>query len=130
MKRHLLLLIALVTLVADTAAAQDIVTPVFAGAQKNEIYNVAAYDGLNICWVNNEAVPPWKPSLPEATRALLDKEKRSRHFPWFATFEENNPALIKLHAEQVNLLSQFTSWALTDVGGRQTIEAAMGDALR
>jgi hypothetical protein len=96
---------------------------------KNEIYNVAEYDGLNICWVHNEAVPRWNATLPSDTQEML-REKPFRNFPWFSTFEQNRPSLIKLHAEQVNLLSQFTSWMLTAPNGRATIEEVMGAALR
>jgi hypothetical protein len=98
--------------------------------QPNEIYNVAGYKGLNICWVYNQKVEKWNETLPAGTKALLAKGKDLEHFPGFATFEENKPSLIKLHAEQVQLLSQFTSWMVTSPDGRGAIEKVMGSVLR
>ena len=40
------------------------------------------------------------------------------------------PYLAKLHAEQVQLLSQFTSWVVTDPAGRAEIERVMGEVLK
>lgn len=107
--------------------------PIFCGkdwkVERNEFYNVAAYSGLNICWVYNQAVPKWNEHLPPDTQALL-KSDGFKNFPWFATFGQNKPTLIKLKNEQVQLLSQFTSWMLTDRDGRAAIEQAMGAVLR
>ena len=58
------------------------------------------------------------------------KKKSFRNFPWFATFEQNKPNLIKLKAEQVTLLSQYTSWTVTNAAGRDAIEKTMGPVLR
>jgi hypothetical protein len=97
--------------------------------RKNELYNIAEYQGLNICWVHNEKVEAWNTSLPADTQLLL-KGRSFRHFPWFSTFEENRPYVIRLHKEQVHLLSQFTSWMLTDPVGRAAIERVMKPVLQ
>ena len=97
--------------------------------RKNELYNIAGYSGLNICWIHNEKVAAWNETLPADTQALM-KGRSFRHFPWFSTFEENKPHVIKLRKEQVHLLSQFTSWMLTDPTGRAAIERVMKPVLR
>lgn len=110
----------------------------------NELYNVAEYTGLNICFINNEKVNAWVEQLPPDTRELLTntgyknifntreflKRRAFRNFPWFETFEQNAPFLIKLHAAQVTLLSQYTSWMLTDSDGRAAIEKYMKPVLQ
>ena len=95
----------------------------------NEIYNVAPYDNLNICWVHNELIPAWVGQLPEETKKLLET-KPFKHFPWFATFEENKPYVIRLSSAQVNLLAHLSAWSVTSDKGRQTIERAMGQVLQ
>jgi hypothetical protein len=97
---------------------------------KNEFYNVAAYGGLNICWVNNERIDAWTKQLPTDTQALIGSSKQFRNFPWFATFEQNKPNLIRLTPEQVNLLAHFSSWAVTSPAGKTAIEKALGPALK
>jgi hypothetical protein len=98
--------------------------------RKNEIYNIAAYDGLNICWIHNERVNAWMSDLPDDTKAMVGASKSFRNFPWYATFEQNKPELIRLSPEQVNLLAQFSSWQITDARARSAIEKAMGAALK
>ena len=97
--------------------------------RKNELYNIAEYRGLNICWIHNEKVDRWNTTLPPDTQALM-KGRSFRHFPWFSTFEENRPYVIRLHKEQVHLLSQFTSWMLTSAAGRAEIERVMKPVLQ
>jgi hypothetical protein len=122
--------------------------PIYCGTgwhvHPNELYNVAEYNGLNICFINNEKVDAWVEQLPPDTRELVTskgyknifntreflKRRAFRNFPWFETFEQNAPFLIKLHAAQVMLLSQYTSWMLTDAGGRAAIEQYMKPVLQ
>ena len=96
----------------------------------NELYNIAAYDGLNICWVHNERIEAWTRQLPDDTQALITSSKGFRNFPWFKTFEQNAPTLIRLTPAQVNLLAALSSWTVTSAAGRSAIEAALGAALQ
>jgi hypothetical protein len=97
---------------------------------KNELYNVAAYDGLNICWVHNERIDAWTEQLPDDTKALIRSSKGFRNFPWFETFEQNKPTLIRLTPAQVNLLAHLSSWTVTSRAGKSAIESALGPALK
>jgi hypothetical protein len=98
--------------------------------RRNEIYNIAAYDGLNICWIHNERIDSWIADLPDDTKAMVSTAKGFRNFPWYATFEQNKPHLIRLTPEQVNLLGHFSSWQITDARARSAIEKVMGGALK
>ncbi len=101
---------------------------------RNELYNIADYDGLKICWVYNHAAASWRGKLPDQVQTWLgDPEdpkkparKDLRHFPYYATFEENKPNLIKLNALQVNLLANLSAWSLTSEAGKQCIADAFG----
>ena len=95
---------------------------------KNEMFNVAEYKGLNICWVYNQKIDTWVKKLPPDTQALVGS-KKFKNFPWFSTFEENVPSVIKLSAPQVNLLTQLATWTLTNDVSRKTIEKAIAPAL-
>jgi hypothetical protein len=97
---------------------------------RNELYNIAAYSGLNICWVDNRRVDTWIKQLPSDTQTLIGTAKQFKHFPWYATFEENKPNLIRLTPAQVNLLAHFSAWTLTNRTGKSVIEEALGPALK
>jgi hypothetical protein len=99
---------------------------------KNEIYNIAAYDGLNVCWVYNHAAETWRQGLPDQMQAWLRPTKEGgrkdlQHFPYFATFGENRPYVIRLNALQVNLLANLASWSITNEATRTRIRSAFGD---
>ena len=86
----------------------------------NELYNVSGYGGLNICWVYNHSATRWEDELLAGVRPLL-KETGSNdqlgsfaRFPWFETFAENKPNLIRLTVAQVNLLANLSSWSITN----------------
>jgi hypothetical protein len=96
----------------------------------NELYNIAGYGGLNICWVHNEAIGAWTTQLPEDTETLISRSRPFRNFPWFATFEQNKPNLIRLTPAQVYLLADLASWTVTSPAGRTAIENALGPALK
>jgi hypothetical protein len=93
----------------------------------NERYNVRPYDGLNICWVYNAAVPAWQDELRDP--AVRNIVAGFSDFPWFSTFEENKPHVIQLTTSQVNLLSSLASWTITSRESIQTIRAALGDVV-
>ena len=96
---------------------------------ENWLYKIQPYTGLNICWVYLHKVPSWDKSLPDETRALLHT-KGFRNFPWFSTFGQNVPYVIRLKPEQVNLLSQFAGWSIRDPKNRAVIEqSALGRAV-
>ena len=95
----------------------------------NELYNIAGYEGLNICWIHNQRIDTWMNDLPADTRAMA-ASKGFKNFPWFSTFEQNKPYVIRLTPAQVNLLAHFTWWTITSQAGRAAIEKAMGDALK
>jgi len=86
----------------------------------NELYNLSGYGGLNICWVYNREVPAWESKLRPAVRALLeekgdnDKLGSFENFPWYETFAQNRPNLIRLTTTQVNLLANLSSWTVTN----------------
>jgi hypothetical protein len=95
----------------------------------NEVYNIAAYDGLKICWVYNAVAEEWKRNLPEAIQGWLAPGTgldQLRHFPYFETFGENRPFVVKLHALQVNLLADLACWNLTSPSGRAAIAGYFG----
>ena len=100
----------------------------------NATYNIAAYDGLKVCWVYNHMPEAWRETLPAKLKTMLDpdSEKRPsalRHFPYYATFGENKPRLIKLNALQVNLLAQLSCWAITSDAGAGIISDHFGSAV-
>jgi hypothetical protein len=101
---------------------------------KNERYNIRPYNGLNICFVYNAAVPIWEESLLEPVRTLLKGSKNAPkgtgnldNFPWFATFEQNQPHLIQLTTPQVNLFANLTAWTISNARTAKTIADAMPD---
>jgi hypothetical protein len=97
----------------------------------NELYNVSGYKGLNICWIYNRPATAWELELPSKVRELMhppaDRRKEYEKFgsfedfPWYATFFENKPNLIRLTTPQVNLLSNFTAWSITNPVSRDVI---------
>lgn len=99
----------------------------------NEFFNIRAYTGLNICFLYNATAQNWEAQLPRETRRLLhgkDKDaKRFTDFPWYNTFGENKPRLIKLEADQVNLLSGLTSWIVVNKTSVDAIRKVMGNTL-
>ena len=88
----------------------------------NRYYNVRGYEGLNICWVYNMKSPLWESKLAKGVKQDLfpgknPVGKRNEHFtnfPHYRTFGQEAPRLIKLRADQVNVLANFTSWLVTD----------------
>ena len=76
----------------------------------NELYNVAGYTGLNICWVYNQKIDTWVKKLPADTQALV-ASKKLKNFPWFSTFEENVPSVIKLRDRKSTRLNSSHSRA-------------------
>jgi len=99
----------------------------------NELYNIAAYDGLKICWVYNFPAENWKKNqLNDTLRGWLDKEKGSkdlRHFPYYETFEENRPSLIKLNELQVNLLADLSCWNVAGTEGAGLLHNFFGPSV-
>jgi hypothetical protein len=93
-------------------AARDSKGPVFYCGRDWEVvgnpaFNVASYNGLNICFFYNHDIPTWRDHLPVDTRRMVDTSKAFRNFPWFSTGAE-----LKLDNAQVNLLSNLSAWAL------------------
>ena len=91
--------------------------------RRNEFYNVAGYSGLTICWVYNQLAPAWVEQLLQETQELVTSDG-FKNFPWFSTFGENIPYVMRLKAEQVNLLASLAAWSVTNtkslkkLGGR------------
>jgi hypothetical protein len=101
---------------------------------KNELYNIAEYDGLEICWVYNHASGSWHDGLPDGIKTWLKKPadgglKGLQHFPYYATFEENKPHVIKLTALQVNLLADLACWSITNDASTKRIGDYFGTAV-
>lgn len=98
---------------------------------KNELYNIAAYDGLEICWVYNHAASKWRAGLADQMVTWFRPAKEGGRkdlvrFPHYKTFEENRPHVIKLNALQVNLLANLSAWSITTDEGRDRIRRAFG----
>ena len=91
----------------------------------NELYNVTGYTGLNICWVYNELVPTWVGLLPDETREMVES-RNFRNFPWFSTFGENIPYVMRLKREQVTLLAGLAAWSVTNSVSRDEMADALG----
>ena len=94
------------------AAARALQGPVFYCGRNWEVvgnapFNIAPYEGLNICFMYNHDVPEWKKHLPEDTLRLVETSKKFRSFPWFSTTRE-----LKLDNAQVNLLANLSAWSL------------------
>jgi len=90
---------------------------------------IRGYGGLNICFVYNYAPQSWRAQLPAETQTALTAQKRYRGFPWYATFGQNAPRVIRLDERQVNLLANLTAWAVTDSWSVDTMCRALGAAL-
>lgn len=109
--------------------------PVYCGRDwrvaANELYNIAAYDGLNICWVYNRPARGWEEELHRDGQHLLGLDDGSveqgyEAFPWYDTFGQNKPRVIQLTAPQVNLLASLTSWIVTNGATRAYIAEHLG----
>jgi hypothetical protein len=90
----------------------------------NAFYNIAAYDGLNLCIFYNADAKAWHDAIAnQGVRALFEGEAAKQEnldtFPWYDTFGQNKPKVIYLDNRQVNLLADFTSWI---VSRRETVE--------
>jgi predicted acylesterase/phospholipase RssA len=101
---------------------------------RNELYNIAGYDGLRVCWVYNHAANHWREALPDQLKTWLGDPKNGgrkdlQRFPYYATFEENKPYVIKLNALQVNLLANLAAWSITSEEGKARILDAFGPAV-
>jgi hypothetical protein len=85
----------------------------------NRRFNIRAYDNLSICFVYNGTASAWEDELSTPVKALVvDPTKpttaeRLDHFPYYKTFGQNRIHLIQLKSRQVNLLSNLTSWIVT-----------------
>jgi len=93
---------------------------------------------LKICWIYNHAGGAWKELLHPAIRAWLDWTKESRlprtdqtraleSFPYYATFAENKPRVIRLNPLQVNLLADLAAWSVTAPNAVAAMTRAFGD---
>jgi len=100
----------------------------------NQRYNVHGYTGLNLCLFYNADSPEWHKHVTDARVTALftspssEKEKLD-NFPWFDTFEQNKPNLIKLTSTQVNLLGNLTEWIVTRDETRTLVEATFGKSV-
>jgi hypothetical protein len=77
----------------------------------NVRFGVLPYTGLNICFVYNASARQWEEQFTTHPD-VLQLAKSFTNFPWFKTFEQNKPNLIKLSTAEVNLLSNLTAWTL------------------
>jgi hypothetical protein len=95
----------------------------------NALYEIRAYK-VNICWVQLQANERWFGALPADTTQRMQRSD-FRRFPWLSTFGQNLPFVIRLDPEHVHLLSQFTTWMLTEPRGKRIIESsALGQVLQ
>jgi hypothetical protein len=100
---------------ALTKARDDKKPQVFCGSGwnvlPNERFGVWPYAGLNICFVYNAKIPQWEDEFKN-NKDVLKIAQDIKNFPWFSTFEQDKPNLIKLSTAEVNLLSNLTAWTL------------------
>lgn len=106
----------------------------------NELYNIRTYDDLKICWVYNHAAGEWKKLLDATIRGWLDWTKASgtprtdevkalESFPYYATFGENRPRVIRLNPLQINLLADLAAWSITNTATVDAITGAFGEGV-
>lgn len=105
--------------------------------QANALYNIQSYD-VNICWVYNYAAQNWKSTQPPEIQKWLDpvdrkhlrrEQRELAHFPYYSTFEENKPELIKLTKLQVNLLADLGAWSVTNPAAVSAMRETFGEAV-
>ena len=89
--------------------------------RSNDHFKVAAIEsGVNVCWFYTSSSSRWEATLPMNLQDIVrgvDKTEAGKHFenfPWLATFGQNKTHVIKLSTPQVNLLSNLTSWTVSD----------------
>ena len=86
----------------------------------NHHYDVAGYDGVNICWFYNSPDSKWTSELAPDLQTMVkgqdpsDAGKGFDQFPWVATFFQDKRHIIKLSAPQVNLLSNLAGWIVSN----------------
>jgi hypothetical protein len=116
--------------------------------QRNQRYNIRAYDHVNICFVYNASAAEWETQLAKSqgVLSLLRDPKANdttpiacrargttagtgklQNFPYFATFEQNKPHLIQLTVPQVNLFANLTAWTISNQSTVTTVTRAMKD---
>jgi hypothetical protein len=96
----------------------------------NALYNVQPYK-VNICWVYNYAARNWRATRPSEIQAWLDQASAThlrelKDFPYYGTFEENAPHLIKLSNLQVNLLADLAAWSVMNPDAVTAMTGAFG----
>jgi hypothetical protein len=74
-------------------------------------FNIRGYTGLNICFFYNAQPAKWAESLPKSVQPEVPKTK---NFPWFRTFGQDVPHVIKLKPSEVNLLANMWAWIMTE----------------
>jgi len=79
----------------------------------NEHHGVVGGNKVKILWVYNHNYVSWEKKLPAEVSKKIGKGRLS-NFPHFATFGENIPKLINLHAVQANLLSHMSCAVVRD----------------
>jgi hypothetical protein len=88
---------------------------------------------LKICWVYNYPAETWKrDQLSDTMRGWLDKDKGRRdlrHFPYYETFEENRPHVIRLNELQVNLLAELSCWNVAGAEGADLLHKFFGPSI-
>lgn len=101
----------------------------------NSHYNIREYHKLNVCFFYNASSDRWEEQFktPSARKVLALVSQRTPKgdaknlddFPWFRTFGQNKPNLIKLTAAQVNLLSNLTAWTVANPATAAMIQRTM-----
>lgn len=102
----------------------------------NHHYGVREYHHLNICFFYNASSDRWEEEFKsDAARnvlALVKSRPTSKgdaknlgDFPWFGTFGQNKPNLIKLTTTQVNLLSNLAAWTVANPATAAMIQHTM-----
>ena len=63
--------------------------------------------------------------LPQETQEMLNS-RAFRNFPWFSTFAENIPYVMRLKREQVTVLAGLAAWSITNPVSQKEIATALG----
>jgi len=91
--------------------------------KESQHFNIRGYTGLNVCFFYNAQPRNWvMRSLPKTVQPEVAKTK---NFPWFRTFAQDVPHVIKLKTSEVNLLANMWAWIMTEPSVVEQIRGAV-----
>lgn len=104
---------------------------------ENQTYNIRRYGDLNICWVYNRPNAAWAKELKAPIAQIMSGDKTTQtkaekdagsfsDFPWYKTFLQKPPYVIRLSTAQVNLLSNLTAWTVANKDSVDAMTTVIG----